>query len=255
MRAWPRDRASHSRRMRRGRSPTGSGSGPESEATRSRVEIGGVTRTYAELDDVTDRTAAGFAALGLDPGEHVSLMMQNSIENIDAWFGLPEGRSRRGPDPHRLARGGLLQYIVDHADARALVIDEAFLPHLAAVADGVPQLEHVIVNRNEPGEGPTDPSSPAGSRSTTWRSSTRAGGRPAPELSRQDTAVSSTRRARPGRRRASSSRTRRPPPHPPPRLADGLHERRPPLHRLPALPQQREVHERAAPPSSAAARS
>ena len=43
-------------------------------------------------------------------------------------------------------------YIVDHADARALVVDEAFLPHLAAVADGLPQLEHVIVNRNEPGE-------------------------------------------------------------------------------------------------------
>ena len=31
------------------------------------LEICGVARTYAELDDVTDRTAAGFAALGLGP--------------------------------------------------------------------------------------------------------------------------------------------------------------------------------------------
>ena len=68
-----------------------------SAATRPRVDVGGVTRTYAELDDVTDRMAAGFAALGLETGEHVSLMMQNSVENVDAWFGLQKAGSSRSP--------------------------------------------------------------------------------------------------------------------------------------------------------------
>ena len=79
-----------------------------------------MTRTYAELDEVTDRTAAGFAELGLDPGEHVSLMMLNSIENVDAWFGLQKAGLVEIPI-HTASRGTALQYIVDHADARALV--------------------------------------------------------------------------------------------------------------------------------------
>lgn len=115
------------------------------------LEICGVERTYAELDDLTDRTAAGFAALGLEPGEHVSLMMLNSIENVEAWFGLQKAGLVEVP-VHTASRGNALQYVIDHADARALVVDEAFLPHLSAIVDRLPKLRHVVVNRAEPGE-------------------------------------------------------------------------------------------------------
>ena len=92
-------------------------------------------------------------------------MMQNSLENIEAWFGLQKAGLVEVPI-HTASRGTALRYIVDHADAGALVVDEAFLPHLAAVADELPQLRHVIVNRNEPGEGPVDLPAPArGARS------------------------------------------------------------------------------------------
>jgi crotonobetaine/carnitine-CoA ligase len=124
---------------------------------RTALEICGATRTYAELDERTDRFAAGFAALGLAPGEHVSAMMQNSIENVEAWFGLQKAGLVEVP-VHTASRGAALQYVVDHADARALVIDEAFLPHLAAVVEGLPKLEHVVVNRSEPGEAAELPS-------------------------------------------------------------------------------------------------
>jgi crotonobetaine/carnitine-CoA ligase len=117
---------------------------------RTALEICGVTRTYAELDERTDRFAAGFSALGLAPGEHVSAMMQNSIENVEAWFGLQKAGLVEVP-VHTASRGAALRYVVDHADARALVIDEAFLTHLTAVVEELPKLEHVIVNRNEPG--------------------------------------------------------------------------------------------------------
>ena len=115
-------------------------------------------------------------------------MMLNSIENVDAWFGLQKAGLVEVPI-HTASRGTALRYIVDHADARALVIDEAFLPHLAAVADGLPQLEHVIVNRNEPGDGDR-PSSPAASPCTTSPSLYESGGpTPRPSCGRQDTAV------------------------------------------------------------------
>lgn len=112
------------------------------------LEVNGVARTYAQLDQVTDRTAAGFASLGLLPGEHVSLMMQNSLANIDAWFGLQKAGLVEVPI-HTASRGTGLQYVLDHADARAFVVDEAYLPHLGAIAPELPKLEHVIVNYGE----------------------------------------------------------------------------------------------------------
>ncbi len=208
------------------------------------VDVNGITRTYAELDDVTDRTAAGFAALGLQPGEHVSLMMLNSVENVDAWFGLQKAGLVEVP-VHTASRGTALRYIVDHADARALVIDEAFLPHLAGIADGLPRLEHVIVNRNEPGDG--DPPALPGRLAAARPREPLRGRRPDPDARPAaaghggDPALVRHDRAAEGRRAVAP---RGPPPHAAPRLADGLHERRPAVHGLPAVPQQREVHER-----------
>lgn len=124
---------------------------------RQALEICGASRSYAELDERTDRVAAGFAALGLRPGEHVSTMLQNSIENVEAWFGLQKAGLVEVP-VHTASRGAALRYVVDHADARALVVDEAFLPHLVSIVDGLPKLEHVVVNRAEPGDAVELPS-------------------------------------------------------------------------------------------------
>jgi crotonobetaine/carnitine-CoA ligase len=115
------------------------------------LEVCGERRTYAELDDRTDRAAAGFAELGLEQGDHVSVMMQNSIENIETWFGLQKAGLVEVP-VHTASRGAALRYVVDHADAKALVIDELYLTQLAAIVDGLPKLRRVIVNRAEPGD-------------------------------------------------------------------------------------------------------
>jgi crotonobetaine/carnitine-CoA ligase len=122
---------------------------------RMAIEIAGEQRSYAQLDDVTDRCAAGLAGLGLEQGEHVSLMMLNSLRNIDAWFGIQKAGLVEVPI-HTAARGTGLQYIVDHADARAMVIDEGFLPYLATVADQLPRLEHVIVHADGSGHSGID---------------------------------------------------------------------------------------------------
>jgi carnitine-CoA ligase len=152
------------------------------------LEINGVTRSYVELDHVTDRLAAAFAELGLQAGEHVSLMMLNSVENVDAWFGLQKAGLVEVP-VHTASRGTALRYVVDHADARALVVDEAFLPHLAAVADGLPQLEHVVVNRNEALQG-EQPELPARIAVHDLADLYECGGpTPVPQLRQQDTAV------------------------------------------------------------------
>jgi crotonobetaine/carnitine-CoA ligase len=113
------------------------------------LEVCGAIRTYADLDDISDVVGSGFAALGLAPGEHVALMMANSIENVESWFGLTKAGLVEVPI-HTASRGAALEHIVHHADSRAIVIDEEYLPHLAAVADRLPRLEHVVVNGSVP---------------------------------------------------------------------------------------------------------
>ena len=111
------------------------------------LDIDGKLRTYAELDHVTNQTAAGLAGLGLEQGEHVALMMLNSLSNVDAWFGIQKAGLVEVPI-HTASRGTGLHYIINHADARALVIDASFLPLLAEMADQLPKLEHVIVHQD-----------------------------------------------------------------------------------------------------------
>ena len=63
------------------------------------LDVCGQTRTAAELDYRTDCYAAGLASLGLAPGDHVGVMMQNSIENIEAWFGIQKAGLKCPPYP------------------------------------------------------------------------------------------------------------------------------------------------------------
>ena len=113
--------------------------------TKVALDICGEQRTYEEIDEITDRVGAGLRALDLGEGEHVSLMMANSIENVESWFGLAKAGLVEVPI-HTASRGAALEYTIHHADSRAIVIDADYLPHLDAVAANLPNLQHVIVN-------------------------------------------------------------------------------------------------------------
>ena len=79
--------------------------------------------------------------------------MRNSVENVEAWFGLCKAGIVEVPI-HTANRGYLLEYIVGHADARAIVSDEEFLPRLEAIEH---RLEHVIVGDAARRAGPARP--------------------------------------------------------------------------------------------------
>lgn len=114
------------------------------------LTIEGRGKTYAGLDHDTDRVATGIAALGLEPGDRCALMMKNSLENVDTWFGLAKAGVVELAI-HSAARGNLLRHLLTQGDARAIAIDEGFLPALAAVIDDLEHLRHVVVLR-ESGE-------------------------------------------------------------------------------------------------------
>lgn len=118
------------------------------------VADAGTAHTFAELDALADRAAAGFVALGITPGDRVLLQLPNSARFAVALFGL----LRAGAIPvmclpgHRLAE---LTHFAAVSDAVALVIaDSAGGFDYRAMAEELvaahPAVRHVIVD-GDPG--------------------------------------------------------------------------------------------------------
>jgi mycobactin salicyl-AMP ligase len=112
------------------------------------------SHTYSELDKLVDRAAAGFAWLGIAPGDRVLLQLPNSSRFAVALFGL----LRAGAIPvmclpgHRLAE---LSHFAALSGAVGLVIaDKAggfdYRSMAEKLASTHPQLRHVIVD-GDPG--------------------------------------------------------------------------------------------------------
>lgn len=108
--------------------------------------------SYAELDALADSTAAGFAALGIVPGDRVVVQLPNTAEFVIALFGL----IRAGAVPvmalpaHRRTE---IEHFLRHSSAVAYVISERFggydYRELAAAVDA-PALKHVVVSSDLP---------------------------------------------------------------------------------------------------------
>ncbi|MFF5992692.1 AMP-binding protein [Prauserella flavalba] len=103
---------------------------------------------YRELDAATDRAAAGFAALGLRPGERVCVVMRSGTETLRVWFGLAKAGLVEVPITPA-AGAYLMRYYLEHAGASAVVCDAEFEPLVRDCAEGIASLRHLIVH----GEG------------------------------------------------------------------------------------------------------
>ena len=123
----------------------------ERNGDRQALDVAGRTKSYARVHIDSDRVLNGLRALGLDAASHAAIMMSNSLENIDAWFAMCKGGIVEVPI-NTANRGYLLRYIIDQSDSDALVIDEGFADRLEPIANELPKLRHVVVNRTTTGE-------------------------------------------------------------------------------------------------------
>ena len=83
--------------------------------------------------------------MGLDAGDHAGIWMKNSLEFVDGWFGMTKAGVVEVPI-HHASRGAFLEYVLNHADVKVLLIDDDFVPNLAAVAGDLSGLEQVVIN-------------------------------------------------------------------------------------------------------------
>lgn len=102
--------------------------------TALRDPVADTSLTYAEWDALATRVANGLLDAGLRPGDHLSVMAKDSVEQLTLFFGALEIGVTVNPVSFR-APAGRLSYILDHAESDALAYDVTSAETVAAVAD------------------------------------------------------------------------------------------------------------------------
>ena len=100
--------------------------------------------SYSQLDAEIDRAAAGFAALGVRPGDRVGVLVHNVPHFIYAYQGLARAGAVTLPLNTMLTTDEV-SYILADADARAVVVSEPYVGIVDGLRETLPMLEHVIV--------------------------------------------------------------------------------------------------------------
>ncbi len=123
---------------------------PESTA----LVHGDTRRTWREYDDRAARLAAVYTAAGLGPNAKIGLYLYNSNEYLECQYagfkmrGVPVNVNYRYLDDE-------LWYLLDNADAEALVFHSSLGDRVARVAGRLPQLKLLIeVDDGDPGRVP-----------------------------------------------------------------------------------------------------
>jgi carnitine-CoA ligase len=107
-----------------------------------RDEAGALTRADVHL--AARRIAAGWHRLGVEKGERVALMLENSRELLLSWFGLATLGAVEVPVNTEYI-GARLVHVLNHSRARTLVVRAEHLEQVDAVAGELSSLERVIV--------------------------------------------------------------------------------------------------------------
>ncbi len=112
---------------------------PESTA----VVHGATIRTWAEYDDRAARLAAAYAAAGLGHDSKIGLYMYNGNEYLEAQYGAFKVRGVPVNVNYRYLDDELW-YLLDNADAEALVFHSSLAAHVGQIIDRLPKLKLLI---------------------------------------------------------------------------------------------------------------
>lgn len=110
--------------------------------------------SYADFDRRTNRIGAALLAHGIGRGDHVGLMLDNNPEIVLSVVSLTKCGAVWAP-VNTAVKGKLLTYYLDLADAKALVVNERYLPLLEACLQDLPRVKLVVVV--EDGSGSVKP--------------------------------------------------------------------------------------------------
>ncbi len=104
----------------------------------------GNRRTYAEMEERANRLAHHLLEAGVGPGDHVGIYSYNSVEWVETAWAVFKIRAVWININYRYVEEEL-RYLFTNANLKALVFQREFAPHVAALRDSLPTLEHLII--------------------------------------------------------------------------------------------------------------
>ena len=116
------------------------------------VTFEGHTSTFGDQASSAAQAAAALASLGVGRGDKVALMMANSLEFLDLWFGISLLGAVMVPVNTAL-KGEGLRYILEHSGAGIAVVDDAFVDAVEAAFPIDGKLGRRIVRGSEAPSG------------------------------------------------------------------------------------------------------
>ena len=99
--------------------------------------------SYAEFDRRVNQTANAFRQLEVRKGDRVALMLPNCPEFLFCWLGLNKLGASMVPI-NTAFKGPEAEYIVNHSDARLLVVGAAYLDLVRSIRARCPRIEAVV---------------------------------------------------------------------------------------------------------------
>jgi acetyl-CoA synthetase len=126
------------------------------------------TVTYGALREASDRLANGLAALGVERGDRVAVILHQRAETAAAHIAVYKMGAIAVPLTRMFGPDALV-YRLAHSGCRAAIVDPSVVPRLAALHDRLPALETVIVAGADAPDLP-----PAGAGRCRYLSWTRA---------------------------------------------------------------------------------
>ena len=113
-------------------------------SNREAVVHGDRRLTFAQAWERSRRLANGLVALGLEPGDRIGVLEDNSVEAADLFGAAAIANLVRVP---LYPRNGFEahQHMLGHTNARVLVVSENYLPETEGLAASLPDLQHILV--------------------------------------------------------------------------------------------------------------
>jgi acyl-CoA synthetase (AMP-forming)/AMP-acid ligase II len=118
---------------------------------REALVCGDQRRTYAQLEERSNRLANHLASVGIGPRDHVGIYAFNSVEFVESMLGAYKLRAVPINVNYRYVEDEL-RYLFDNADLKALIHHRRFTPRIEAVKDEMPLLRHRIAIDDDSGE-------------------------------------------------------------------------------------------------------
>jgi len=108
------------------------------------VVYGPVRRSYAEYHERVTRLASALAKLGVKPGDVVATLLPNIPAQAEAHFGVPACGAVLNTINTRL-EADTVAYIMDHGEAKVLLVDPQFLPMAAEAIERMEGAAPIVI--------------------------------------------------------------------------------------------------------------